>query len=198
MATTGIPYSRLIFLLPIFIFVQLSCTHRNLASPPAPPPVDFLELEPGSAVHVVIPITKSGSYVLPSIRQMKPNDFEIDAGDDFVGYEKALYKVVARQDGGVNVRFEKVTDWKNGKTSSPDSPRLNLFADSNSFRYFRLVFLTRESQADHNMAIVAANDRENLKALSSAVTRSAECKTGETGMCKWVPEGIAVTVDKQR
>lgn len=198
MAIIGILCRRLVFLLPIFIFVQLSCTHRNLPSRPAPPPIDFLELEAGLTVQVVIPITKSGSYVLPSIRQLKPNDFEVEAGDEFVGYEKALYKVVARQDGGVDVRFEKVTDWKNGKISSPDSPRLNLFEDSNTFRYFRLIFLTRESQADHNMAIVAANDRENLKRLSSAVTQSAECKMVEGGMCKWVPEGIAVMVDNHR
>ena len=186
---------------PVLLSLLLlpSCAHRNRnKGVSAPPPIDFLEFMPGSTVQVVIPLTRSGSYVLPSIRTQKPNDFDIHAGDDFIGYEKVVYKVTARRDGGVEVGFTHAADWRNGKRSTVENPKLKLFEDLTAFRYFRLVFLTRESQADHNMAIVAAKNPLTLKELSDAVTNSAQCQTTNDAVCRWVPEGVAVTVDKPR
>ena len=178
---------------------SVGCTGRNSKAPvPAPPPVDFVELRAGSTVHVVIPLTRSGSYVLPSIRQHKANDFDIKVDDDFLGYEKVFYKVRSREHGGVQIQFTHAKDWEHGKTSTPKEARLKLFEDLADFRVIRLVYLTRESQADHNMAIVASNDMDALRASTNSVTQTAECRSDANSVCRWVPEGVAVTVEKPR
>jgi hypothetical protein len=178
---------------------SVGCTRRNSkAAVLAPPPVDFLELRAGSTVQVVIPLTRSGSYVLPSIRQHKANDFDIKVDDDFLGYEKVLYKVKSREHGGVQIQFTQANDWERGKTSNAKEARLKLFEDLADFRLIRLVYLTRESQADHNMAIVASNDMDALRASTNSVTQTAECRSDANTVCRWVPEGVAVTVEKPR
>ena len=188
--------SHLVVLFFFCIFFQSACTHqRRPMAASAPPPIDFLEFKPGSTVQVVVPLTRSGSYVLPSIRKQKANDFEIHAGDDFIGYQKATYKVSARRDGGVQVHFTRATDWQNGKSSTIEKAKLTLFEDLTAFRYFRLLFLTRESQADHNMAIVAAMDPGSLQSLTASVVERAVCGAEVAAICRWVPEGVAVTVD---
>lgn len=189
---------HLIAVLCFLLLLPSACSYRDRTKATlAPPPIDFLDLKPGSTVQVVVPLTRSGSYVLPSIRQSKPDDLEINTDSDFIGYQRIVYKVVARGDGGVQVRFKHATDWRNGKTSTAGVLRLYLFEDLAGHRYFRLVFLTRESQADHNMAIVAASDPGSLRALTEGVVQRAVCPADATAICRWVPEGVAVTVDAQ-
>jgi hypothetical protein len=160
---------------------------------------EFVELKAGSTVQVVIPITKSGSYVLPSLRQKTSgNNVDLEAGEDFDGYEKALYKVRRLGDDGIQIRFSHAEDWEHGKRSSRRTARLSLFEDLTEFRHIRLVYLTRESQADHNMAVVASKDADALKASTDAVTRLAQCQTSQIVVCKWVPEGVAVTVENRK
>jgi hypothetical protein len=63
--------------------------------------------------------------------------------------------------------------------------------------YLRLIYLIRISQADHNMAVVAARKIDALDAITRQVqTNPAEgCKVDQRASCAWVPDGIAVRAE---
>ncbi len=179
-----------------------ACVHRS-AAPPAPQArqmssESFVDLQPGWKVRVVVPILKSGGYVVPSVKKAEPGTLEIKLDDDFVGYERAYYKVEPRANGGVQIRFTHAEVWQNRKSHKQYKTRLPLFDHIANARRVRLVYLTRYSQTDHSMAIVAADDEVALKDITTAVTERGQCEAVQNGSCTWVPEGVAVTPDLGR
>jgi hypothetical protein len=185
-----------VFLVFIAIGWQAGCARRpsraaepGLPGQPATP--DFVDLRPGNTVVVVIPILRSGSYVLPSLKkQAMSSNGGIEAGTDFLGYEKDFYSV-KRDNNGVRVRFRRGEVWHNGKVQKVHAPRVTLFEHIEN-SHVRLVFLTRASEADHNMAILSSGDLPLLDEMTHEVTTWAECRSGRDGSCIWVPNGIAV------
>lgn len=175
---------------------QAGCAHRTsrapepgLAGQPVTP--DFVDLRPGNRVVVVIPILRSGGYVLPSLKkQAITGDGRIEAGTDFLGYEKDFY-TVRRDSNGVRVRFGRGEVWHNGKVQKVHAPRVALFEHVEN-GHVRLVFLTRVSEADHDMAILSSDDLSRLNEMTREVTTRAECRSRRDGSCIWVPNGIAV------
>jgi hypothetical protein len=144
------------------------------ASMPHP---EFVDVPPGSKLQVVIPILRSGGFIVPSVRRPGTNNtLSIETGGDFLGYERAHYRAMPRE-GGVRIRYVRSEVWEKGKTSTRRSPRLDLFSEAASARYVRLIYLVRLSLADHNMAIIASNDPATLVALSDR----RECANGERG-----------------
>lgn len=158
---------------------------------------DFVDFAPGWTIQVVVPVLRSGGYVLPSVRNAAANDFNLEAGDDFLGYEKALYKVKRRGDGGIQLQFIRADLSQNGKVRRQKSPSVDLFREAAKHHHVRLVFLIRQSQADHNSAIVAADDFKGLDLVTRTLTETAKCQTNESGSCEWVPEGISVIPDER-
>ncbi len=155
---------------------------------------EFVDLQPGWRVRVVVPMLRSGGYVLPSLQAHGAgNTMELKAGDDLLGYEKAYYKILPRPGGGIRIGFSRVEVWEKGRTHRQSKPLLDLFEEAAGARHVRLVYLIRESRADHNMAIVASDDLAALDELTQAVTRRAECNSSPKASCRWVPNGIAVT-----
>ena len=125
------------------------------------------------------------------------NAVTLQAGSDFLGYEKDLYKVELQQrTGGIVVHFSHAEVWENDRTSQRSHPGLLLFPVAENWKYIRLVYLTRESVADHDMAIISAMTPDTLDRSTQAVIRQAECKSGETVWCAWVPKGVAVDPEK--
>lgn len=181
-------------------FAQIACLHRGstAAEPSAAPRMasrsEFVDLQSGWKIRVVVPMLRSGGYVLPSLQtQGAGNTLELKAGDDLLGYEKAYYKITNRAAGGIRIHFSHAEVWEKGKTHKRNKPLLDLFAETTSARHIRLVYLIRESKADHNMAIVASDDVAALDEVTHAVTRLAECKSSQNASCRWVPNGVAVT-----
>ena len=181
----------------LVVALQAGCAARTYRPPePAPAPVqpmnsDFVELRPGNTVVVVIPILRSGGYILPSLRtQAKTGAERIEAGPDFVGYEQDFY-TVKRASNGVRVRFSRGLVWRNGEVQQVHAPRVALFEHIEN-RRVRLVFLMRVSDADHDMAIVSSDDLPTLNDITSQVTAQADCRSSRNGTCTWVPKGIAV------
>lgn len=155
--------------------------------------LEYVDLLAGEKVEVVVPILRSGGYVVPSVRNSEGGT--IETGDDFRGYQRDYYRLARRADGA-QIRFQYAVVWEAGKTSRRHQPRVDLFRDVANLPRLRLVFLTRLSKADHSMAIVAANDEAAIDALTRAVIDKAQCSDSSIGKCKWVPEGIAVIADK--
>lgn len=184
-----------LFLVFVAVEWQAGCAVRTAPAPepgPAGQPVtsNFVELRPGNRVVVVIPILRSGGYVLPSLRkQSTTGGGGIEAGPDFLGYEQDFY-TVKRAGNGVRVRFSHGVVWRNGEAQPVHAPRVTLFENTDDSRV-RLVFLMRVSEADHDMAIVSSGDLPSLNEITRHAAQ-AECRSSRDGTCTWVPNGIAV------
>lgn len=170
------------------IFLQVSCLHHTVdteARKPAssPSPVDFVDLQPGWKLRVVVPMLRSGGYILPSLKQ-EANGNTIETGEDFLGYEQAYYRIMPRRNGGIRIRFSHAEVWEAGKTHTRPKPILQLFGQAASARHVRLVYLVRESKADHNMAILSSNDVSALGELTRALTDHAECRSSQNADCR--------------
>ena len=120
------------------------------------------------------------------------NTIELKQGSDFEGYEKDFYGIAPGRDGGVQVHFSYAEVWENGKSQKRPEPSLALFQGMSSARYVRLVYLVRESNADHDMAIVASADPQTLDRVTQGVIQRATCEALQSTSCIWVPKGVAV------
>jgi hypothetical protein len=162
---------------------------------PAPQPGTYIDLQPDWRVRVVIPILKSGGYVLRELAtQTDGKTVTVDTGGDFLGYEIAYYAVRRRRGGGVRIEFASAEGTRNGLTASETKSIAPLFQLPRSARYVRLIYLIRVSQVDHDMAVVAARDIGSLNALTLRVQANPgeSCRDGRDEFCSWVPQGIAV------
>ena len=89
---------------------------------------------------------------------------------------------------------------KGGNKSRQIGPRIALFAPAGNHPYVRLIYRVRQSQEDHNRAVVAAEDLATLGDLTRRVQFNPDdgCKEGAHGSCSWVPGGIAVRPEQRR
>ena len=160
----------------------------------------YIDLEAGWRLRVVTPISKKGNYRL-DYKDVKQVDGSITlTADEFKGYETAYYSVEARKSGGVQIRFVSAELSQDGKSASLSQSVRPLFASTRKFRLVRLVYLTRASDSDHDMAVVTANKQEDLEASTKAVLADAlaGCVTGAHSQCSWIPAGVAVRPEKQQ
>lgn len=173
--------------------------HRPPVAPPPPVARTYVDLQPGWRIRVVTPVLKSGKY-MTEFKEMPSSTsaMELSAGDDFVGYETSYYRVTRARGSGIFIEFISSAVTIEGKESRKPRPIVRLFDIPASARRVRLVFLTRVSRADHNQAILAASELNDLDRLTELVQFDppANCKTQANTYCEWVPEGIAVRAEK--
>lgn len=191
----------LLKLCSLLLCLLSGCAHPHTSQPSTLPPEgtivqrDYVDLKPGWRLRVVVPITRSGSYIAVSKEPSEGGDARVSA--DFLGYERSYYSVKARDGAGVRIDFIKAQLWEKGKFHSRPKTLLALLDPVANVGYVRLVYLIRASQADHNMALVAAPDPKALDALTKEVTSSAVCESVSGGICAWVPAGVAVTPEEE-
>ncbi|MGH9629064.1 MAG: hypothetical protein ACRD7E_12140 [Bryobacteraceae bacterium] len=120
--------------------------------------------------------------------------------DGSFGYEVALYAIEPRKRGGVRVRFVSAEVVRDGASTLRSRSTLPLFVLPRHIRHVRLLFLTRASGADHDMAVIASDRAESLDALTRAVkTQGVKgCGIYSRSHCSWVPAGVAVRPQLQR
>ena len=159
----------------------------------ADPAPDFIDLQPGSIVRVVTPLLKSGGY-LPRTDpgQASGNTVTLVADKDLIGYETTFYSVRPRHGGGVSVDFLRAEVTRKGHTHPQASSRGWPLTLPSEARFVRLIYLTRLSATDYDMALVATAEAAALDDLTREV-KSARCESGSRGFCAWVPAGVAVT-----
>jgi hypothetical protein len=188
------------FVLSLIAAALAGCAHRAAAIAPNPPERDetFLELKAGYRLRVITPLTRSGAYrvateTLSPARQGEP--ITLRTNGDFLGYETAYYAVDPAPEG-VRVRLLVAEQNIAGNTSAVPDPKLRLSPLSHRIRHIRLVYLIRQSTADHDMAIVGADTAERLAPFTSQVrANAAACKSSRNLHCSWVPAGIAVRAE---
>ena len=194
---------RALCCLVIVLAFSACVRHKTLVRSPAggvsPDTAAFIDLQPDWRVRVVMPLTKSGTYLVNPTREQKAAaasgglDMTLSANRDFIGYQTSFYSVQSRVGTGVRIRFVSAEDTKKGVTVPQARPRLMLFALPRRAKYVRLVYLARASRADHDMAIVAASARDLLESFTRNVQANPRtCVNSEHTFCSWVPAGIAV------
>jgi hypothetical protein len=186
----------------VVLLFLCSCAPRT-ARLPVPPlkNSDYIDIQGGWRLTAVTPILKSGGYVLKSLaQQTNGNTVTLSADTDFVGYEVAHYAAIDQKRGRVRVEFRSAEVSKDGKTEGQSEPIVPLFHPARRPNYLRLIYLVRVSQADHNMAAVAATRLDALNELTQSVLGDPAdgCKTSRHAACWWIPEGIAVRPEAPR
>ena len=196
--------TSLCILLTALTLVLGGCSSKKVHAPQntTPEAIDlpYVDLQPGWRLRVVTPTLKSGGFQLRSLNTPADGDFShLSAGPDFLGYEIAYYAVTAEGDG-LRVDFRSAKLMRDGKASRQQRPAVKLFGFPRSVRYLRFVYLIRVSAADHNMAVIAANDPDSLKDLTRRVLAHPEeaCNNEADNFCSWVPAGISVQPEARR
>ena len=181
-----------VLLLPVCALA--GCAARNVRQPVTalkPNGMSYIDLAPGWRLRVVTPILKSGGYVLqPSSETREGHTVTLSVGKEFQGYEVAYYTVKRRN--GLALASAEVT--RDGTTSPQREPVAHLFELPRGVRYLRLIYLVRVSHADHDMAIAAARNMDDLAALTQRVESDPAhaCRAEQEPFCAWIPKGIAV------
>ena len=189
----------------LLLFVAVSiflagCASRKVRLPSAPPSsganTDYIDIQAGWRLTVVSPILKSGGYTPEVALTSKQTAMRLHflAGPDLLGYETAHYAVKGQRGGRVRVEFSSAQVVRDGKAEGQSRPIRRLFQDAHRPSYLRLIYLVRVSQADHNMAVIAARRLDALDSLTRQVEANPcdACKFGRFASCSWIPEGIAV------
>jgi hypothetical protein len=158
------------------------------------PDSGFLDLRPGWRLRVVTPLLKSGGFALRTFSpEASGNTVTLSTGGELEGYETAFYAVAPHPQGGVRISFDSAEVTKQGVSAPQPRPTLPLFNLPSSARFVRLVFLTRVSQADHDMAVLAAGDIAALDRLAAEFQSNPRaCAAAGRNYCAWIPLGIAV------
>ena len=163
---------------------------------------DFIDLQPGWRLRVVTPKLKSAGYQLQTGDESLAADgtgklsVTLSAGADFLGYEIAYYAVTESR-GALHVSFTSANLLQDGNTTPRATPLELLFQLAETAKYIRLIYLVRASKADHNLAVAAASQQDELSALTQQVqTNPAACRDAPYASCQWVPAGIAVSPER--
>jgi hypothetical protein len=183
------------------VALTVACAHRvnQAASPAAQSAISlpYVDLQPGWRVRVVIPLLRSGGYMLPSLAAQDANGLAVNTHGDLIGYQRVYYSVAPRPESGILLRFSRAEEWRDGKRRPTVEPSLRVFQASANDTHIRLIYLTRVSRADHDMAIVSANTPAALDEITRTVTSFGECRNFSAATCTWVPAGVAVTPEQK-
>jgi hypothetical protein len=161
--------------------------------------LDYTDLRAGWRVRVVVPILRSGGYIVPMTTQAEGNTISVYAGKDFIGYETDYYAVKSVNNSGEKIVLRGATAVVQGKKSERTAPALQLFNFPPNLRFVRIVYLVRESKSDHDMVLLAAADESTLYKQTVAVMSSGSqtCKSSADQMCVRVPAGIGLVLEKK-
>jgi hypothetical protein len=160
-------------------------------------PRDYVDVEPGWRLRVVAPVTKSGVYVVGTRPpESKENVITLKASDDLIGYETSLWSVEARRGGGVSIRLDSAELTKDGQAAPIPAPSRAAIHVPTYARFIRIFYLTRKSDADHNMALAGVSRADQLETFTRALreTPNDACanRPREHIYCEWIPVGMAV------
>lgn len=154
----------------------------------------YIDVAPDSKLRVITPLTKSGSFrvgtAAPTPAASPGTPIEMHVTPDFLGYETSWYIFRA----GRGVEFLSAEATIDGKTESRSTQKASLFEETRKARFLRLVFLTRSSSADHDMAVLTARRFADLEPRTTALKQDPEHGCTQTNECSWIPAGIAVRV----
>ena len=160
------------------LIVLAACSHKTANTPLAPgiaPENAYFDLQPGSKLRVVLPLKSD---------QAQPS------------FEIAHYAIAGHRGRRVQLEFLSAEIANDGRmVSAPRAPDLP-FGLPDKPTYIRLLYLQRLSDADHNMAVLAADRMTILEEATKQIRADpARCATADGVFCSWVPVHVAVRPD---
>jgi hypothetical protein len=189
--------TRLLLVLTAVLIATGGCSRKIVSVPVASniaKPDDYMDLEPEWKLRIVVPLLKSGGF-RPALtgQQTDGNTISMSA-EDLLGYEVSHYVANGKTASRVRLAFVSAEATREGKTVSEAHAPALPFPLPQGREHIRLVYLVRVSQADHNMAIVAAKRLDALNAFTKRLRENPSiCAEKEKDIfCSWVPAGIAV------
>ena len=189
--------------LVILALFSAGCAKRvppaSAAIAPLPPnSAEYVDLSPGWRLRMVAAVTKSGSFDAGyKVVKQEGNVIGMKASDDLIGYETAFWSVLARPGGGVFLQLASATLTVDGKPAPIEKPTRALIHAPRSARFIRIFYLTRKSDADHNMLIAGVSRLEQWEAFTQAFhgSPSGVCEIyapKRHQYCEWIPAALAV------
>ncbi len=185
-------------ILPIAVLsLAFGCAHKSLRPLPA---VDasaensYMDLQPGGSLRILVPLLRSGTTRLTTLPQDTAGNTIVLSAANLIGYQISHYAIQRRRGARVQLTFTSATITKDGKTAAKTAAPVLPFQLPSKSRHIRLIYLVRSSRTDHNMAILAAKQFNDLSQFTGTLKASPEaCGRDPEVSCTWVPEGVAVT-----
>ena len=179
------------------------CSRRIVRLPAAPANYktddSYVDLTPDWKLRVVIPLLNSGGFIPPIKTQRTEGNTITLSSKDLVGYQVSHYAIKDKGRTGVRIEFVSAEATREGNTIVEVRPPSLPFSLPRRSGHIRLVYLVRaSSQADHNMAIVAARQVDALNAFTRRLQQNPDLCSEKQGIfCSWVPAGVAVRPEKR-
>lgn len=170
------------------VFFEGACLQKSRPPLSAPPSASdsltsnngYQDLAPGAHLRVTLPLLKKGAANFTSAQNL-------------IGFQLLHFQAEGDNTGKVQLNFISAEITKKGHTSIQRSAPPLPFPLPQTAQFIRLVFLLRASEADHNMAIIAAGNRNALELFTTQLNQNpAACQTANNLFCTWVPQGVAV------
>lgn len=156
----------------------------------------YVDLQAGATVRVVVPLLKSGEFRSSFVQENAEGNTVSMKAPDLIGYSTSIYTAVGKN-GDVRLKWVSAQKSENGNRTPLDTAPPLPFDLPQKQEHVRLIFLVRVSQADHNMAIVAAKRPEALEYFTEELNQHPSlCPAQSPVFCSWVPAGVAVRVEK--
>jgi hypothetical protein len=155
--------------------------------------MSYQDVTAGSHLRIMLPLLEgSNSHLTFGPSETNGNEITLSARN-LTGFQLLHYSAEGDQTGKIQLKFVTAEITKVGHTHTQMVPPPMPFPLPQTKQFVRLVFLVRVSEADHNMAIIAAGDRTALASFTTQVSRNpAACQTANKLFCVWVPQGVAV------
>jgi hypothetical protein len=183
------------FLCAAVLSVSAGCVPKAVHPPErtAPATDDYLDLQPGARLRILVPTNKSEGYQFATEAARESGNAIILSSPNPVGYEVSYYSVQGQRHGNVRLRFASAEMTKDGETRQEKRARALPFPLPLQAEHIRLIFLVRSSRADHNMAIAASKQLDDLNSFTDRFKGNPDiCKSEGAIFCTWVPQGVAV------
>ena len=188
----------LLSILASMLAMLIGCSRTQVPLPApsaAPRNQPYIDLQAGWTLRIVVPLLKSGQFRSQLLPQKTEGNTISLVAHDFIGYVTSRYAVTGK-DGEVRVTFVSAEESREGKTAPVTGAPALPFELPRKTQHVRLVYLVRVSQADHNMAIIAARRFDALNAFTSRLPEDPSvCSSNNQVFCSWVPAGVAVRTE---
>ena len=163
-----------------------------------PPERDYVDLKPGSRLKAIGPLFREGAK--PNTRtiesaRLADGTLTVNTSPDLVGVETAWYSIEAYKiRPGAQILFLSAEHRVSDVVTHPDRPSLNYLHFAPDAAYYRLFTITRLSQSDHDMLVLAASTRQQLERQSEILEADpSQCSVlAASGYCIEVPHDVAL------
>jgi hypothetical protein len=162
------------------------------------PERDYVDLSAGSRLKAIGPLFREGAK--PGTRTIESahladGTLTVNGSPDLVGVETAWYSIEAYKNrAGAQIRFLSAEDRVGDVFTHPRRPSLNYLHFAPDGAYYRLFTITRLSQSDHDMLVLAASTQQQLERQTEILEADpSQCSAlAASGDCIEVPHDVSL------